>query len=223
MNENKPKAAAIAESVFDALYLVSGISIAVLLLAAAGANHTRALYGAMALTLIAGDAFHLTPRILSVYFSGNERLASARGIGLCVTSITMTVFYLLLYEVYVSLYGIPRHALLSALIYTLAAARVILCLMPANDWLGRRTGENRWSLYRNIPFLALGMIVAALFAVRAFSGEGGPLSLMWLAITLSFAFYIPVVLLAKKRPAVGMLMLPKTCVYIWMLIMGLSL
>ena len=43
---------------------------------------------------------------------------------------------------------------------------------------------------------------------------------MWLAIVLSFGFYIPVVLFADAYPAVGALMLPKTCAYVWMVVMG---
>lgn len=34
-------------------------------------------------------------------------------------------------------------------------------------------------------------------------------------IVLSFAFYIPVVLWADVIPMIGMLMIPKTCAYVW--------
>ena len=43
---------------------------------------------------------------------------------------------------------------------------------------------------------------------------------MYLAIILSFLFYIPVVLWADVHPMIGMFMLPKTCMYIWMVVMG---
>jgi hypothetical protein len=43
---------------------------------------------------------------------------------------------------------------------------------------------------------------------------------MWLTITLSFACYIPVVLWAQTLPAVGMLMIPKTCAYVWTVLIG---
>lgn len=45
---------------------------------------------------------------------------------------------------------------------------------------------------------------------------------MWLTIVLSFAFYIPVVLFASKVPAIGMLMIPKTCAYVWTVWIGFS-
>ena len=64
-------------------------------------------------------------------------------------------------------------------------------------------------------------ISAGFFFVQRKAAPG--LSWMWLAILLSFAFYLPVVLWSNQNPKVGMLMLPKTCAYLWMLAMCLSL
>ena len=43
------------------------------------------------------------------------------------------------------------------------------------------------------------------------------------AILISFGCYLPVTLMSKKHPKVGLLMIPKTCAYIWMIAMGLEL
>ena len=43
---------------------------------------------------------------------------------------------------------------------------------------------------------------------------------MWLTIVLSFAFYIPVVLFADTIPVIGVLMIPKTCAYVWSVLIG---
>ena len=43
---------------------------------------------------------------------------------------------------------------------------------------------------------------------------------MWLAITVSFACYLPVVLFADSIPPIGALMLPKTCAYVWAVMIG---
>ncbi len=40
---------------------------------------------------------------------------------------------------------------------------------------------------------------------------------------ISFACYLPVVIWGKRHPAVGMLMMPKTLAYVWMIALGLSL
>ena len=39
-------------------------------------------------------------------------------------------------------------------------------------------------------------------------------------IVLIFAFYIPVVLWADVIPMIGMLMIPKTCAYVWTVVIG---
>jgi hypothetical protein len=43
---------------------------------------------------------------------------------------------------------------------------------------------------------------------------------MWLTIVLSFGFYIPVVLWADLYPVIGFLMMPKTCAYVWTVLIG---
>lgn len=41
-----------------------------------------------------------------------------------------------------------------------------------------------------------------------------------ITIVLSFAFYIPVVLWADAYPLIGLLMMPKTCAYVWTVLIG---
>ena len=53
--------------------------------------------------------------------------------------------------------------------------------------------------------------------------KGGNLSYLWIAIGVSFLCYIPVVLFAQKHPKVGMLMLPKSCAYVAIIIMGYAI
>ena len=45
---------------------------------------------------------------------------------------------------------------------------------------------------------------------------------MWLTIVLSFGFYIPVVLWGDVLPVIGLLMIPKTCAYVWTVLIGYS-
>ena len=46
---------------------------------------------------------------------------------------------------------------------------------------------------------------------------------MPLAVALSFGFYVPVVLFSSIVPAVGILMIPKTLAYVWIIFMGRQL
>ena len=68
----------------------------------------------------------------------------------------------------------------------------------------------------------LGALVIVVFLRGARQAGDRAFCWMWLAIVLSFAFYIPVVLWADVVPLVGMLMIPKTCAYVWVVWMGFS-
>jgi len=51
-------------------------------------------------------------------------------------------------------------------------------------------------------------------------GLGKWITSVTMTIFLSFAFYIPVVLWAGVIPMIGMLMIPKTCAYVWTVVIG---
>jgi len=77
-----------------------------------------------------------------------------------------------------------------------------------------------WAIYRNIPFALLGFIIIVLFFNSARKNQDKAYRFMWLTIVLSFGFYIPVVLWADVSPLIGMLMIPKTCAYVWTVVIG---
>ena len=151
--------------------------------------------------------------------TGLENYTAALGIGKLVTSVTMTIFYVLLYYVWRQRYHVQGKNLLTASVYGLAALRVILCLMPQNQWLSANPPLS-WGIYRNIPFALLGLVIIVLFYRSAREHQDAAFHWMWLTITLSFGFYIPVVLWADTIPLMGMLMIPKTCAYVWTVSIG---
>ncbi len=208
------------EAAFDLLYLTAAIVIGLVLLFSTGGSPARALAGVMALVLAGGDAFHLLPRV-RVCMTGNEApLRRALGRGKQIASITMAVFYVLLFRIGLLLFTPGHSAPWSGTVAALTALRVILCLLPQNQWEERYPPVS-WGIWRNIPFFLQGMLVTGLFFRFRAAAQG--LGLAWLAIVLSFLFYLPVVLWANQNPKIGMLMLPKTCAYLWLLTMCLSL
>ncbi len=207
------------EAVFDLLYLLAGAVVAVLLFMG-DASPQRMLAGLMAVVLVAGDSFHLVPRVASIFTGKEECLRSALGRGKQITSITMTVFYVLLWHIGLLAAPMQNEIFFLVLFYLLAAVRIFLCFLPQNRWQQRYPPVS-WGIFRNIPFALMGLMVA----MRFFSiGNVLPgFSFGWLAVLLSFGFYLPVVLWSNRQPKVGMLMLPKTCCYLWLLVMCLSL
>ena len=95
----------------------------------------------------------------------------------------------------------------------------VLCCnyrMPGSVRPPRFPGES----HRNIPFALMGLIIIALFYKSAKENNDSAFRWMWLTIVLSFAFYIPVVLWADVIPMIGMLIIPKTCAYVWTVLIG---
>lgn len=203
----------IMEAVFCVFYLIFTGIAGFMIIKASKNNPQGKLYGIMTLVLVFGDSFHLVPRVLAAINKGVDYSVSL-GLGKMVTSITMTIFYVILYFIFEKRYK-KENSTLSYVMLFLAFVRIILCLLPQNDWTG--AAPVIWGVYRNIPFSIMGLIMVVLYFNQK---EDKYYKWMWLAILLSFAFYIPVVLWADVSPIIGMLMLPKTCMYMWMVVMG---
>ncbi len=210
---------AFIETTFDVIYLISVITIGITMIRNCNGNKEYRLFGIMAVVLGAGDAFHLVPRALALCTTGLENFTVALGIGKFITSITMTIFYIILYYVWRLRYKVDGKGNITITIYALSTLRIILCFFPQNKWLSA-SAPLSWGIYRNIPFALLGLLIIILFYKSAREHHDKEFHYMWLTIVLSFGFYIPVVLWADTIPMIGMLMIPKTCAYVWTVLIG---
>ena len=118
----------------------------------------------------------------------------------------MTIFYVVLYHIWRERYQIKGHKTTTTAIYGLAGLRIVLCMMPQNAWLSAAAPLS-WGIYRNIPFALMGLIIIVLFYKSAKENNDRSFRWMWLTIVLSF-------------PMIGMLMIPKTCAYVWTVLIG---
>ena len=199
------------ESFFDIAYLIIAIGIGVYMLAKAG-NKLQKLMSAAALVLGCGDAFHLVPRVLN-YFVDKD-FSTALGAGKLITSVTMTVFYILMYYIFLNNYECQESKGITATVWGLSAIRIALCLFPQNEWLSNNS-PLLWGILRNIPFAILGILIVILYfkCIK----DDRCFRFIWLYVTLSFLFYTPVVVGADAVPILGALMLPKTICYLLIL------
>ncbi|WP_207641386.1 hypothetical protein [Butyrivibrio proteoclasticus] len=177
----------------------------------------------MTLLLGGGDAFHLIPRIVINFKeeASDKEVQRKRefwlGLGNLISSITMTVFYIFFFAALSVKHGkydvssvMPEKFTLYLVLNVLALIRIILCLFPQNHWLSK-DNETRWGLYRNIPFVIMG-VITVLYLILWYQEW-----LLAVLVTISFVCYMIVVLGAKKKPMLGMMMIPKTICYIWMI------
>ena len=203
----------IAEAAFDLTYLCLGIFLSFFML-----FQGKTLTGAAGAVLVLGDSFHLVPRIALIATQKEAYLRTWLGRGKQITSITMTLFYVLLWHWANQALG-AGSTIWTAVLYSLALLRILLCFLPQNQWTAPQPGV-RWAIIRNIPFFMIGLMTVIRFFIQRNAADH--VLWLWLIVLLSFAFYLPVVLFSHLYPKVGMLMLPKTCMYVLLLCVLLS-
>ena len=210
---------AIMEPIFHVVYLTTVIILGIKMLIKSKENQYFKLFGLMSIILGIGDSFHLLPRIYALLTTGLENHAASLGFGKLVTSITITVFYLILYKIWKIRFDIKISKTLDIVMYVLAGLRIVLCLFPQNQWFVSNPPVS-WGIYRNIPFTIMGIIIIYLLYSYGVKNKDRDYKNLGIAVLLSFLFYTPVVLWASENFFVGMLMIPKTLAYVWVILIG---
>lgn len=208
---------AIVETVFEIPYL-SFVIIAGLIMIVKGKSRLVKLAGIMSLVLGLGDSFHLIPRVYALWTGGIAEHVAILGVGKLITSITMTLFYMIMYYVWRGYYEVEGRKPVTYSMWALAILRIALSVLPQNEWLSPNPSL-LFGVLRNIPFTAMGILMIILFYQETRRTGKQAFRHMPLAITLSYGFYLPVVLLAGIYPIVGTLMIPKTMAYVWAVLM----
>lgn len=221
-NKYKPRIPDLMEAIFDIGYLGFGLIAGLVFLYMADGRKLFLLYGILTLVLCGGDAWHLVPRVVKALKGQNEKVHFFMNLGLQVSSITMTVFYILLLYIWKETFApMEPPTWVVWIIWGSAIVRILICLLPQNNWYNGK-GNMTLSLVRNGVFVLTGIGVIILYAMSGNTYDY-QLNRMVAAIIISFGCYMPVTIWSKKKPMVGMLMIPKTCAYIWMIEMGLQL
>ena len=76
---------AIVETLFDAVYLVTVITLGIIMILKSAGRRQYWLFGIMAVVLGLGDSFHLVPRALALCTTGLENYTVALGAGKLIT------------------------------------------------------------------------------------------------------------------------------------------
>lgn len=197
------------ESVFVILYLPYVIVSGIKLLFRAR-NGTERLMGASVLILGCGNVFHLMSRVLNDWVPGID-FSAALGEGKQFASVTVSVFYVLMYYIALGYWKRPENKRVTCAMWVLLAVRVILCLFPQNGWQ-TNVSDLTWRIIRNVPFAAMGVLIVMQY--RKESNLPSRLRRAWLFAALSFLFYLPAAVGSGAVPVLGMLMLPQTGCYI---------
>lgn len=143
MNQNSSPGSRF-EAVFNTAYLLFDL-IAGMILLGKGNTPVLMLYGLLALELGAGDAFHLVPRIRRALHGEEAHTEHNLGLGLQVSSITMTVFYLILYAIWRLQYPDlqPSGVLIFLFLLQRSCGSSCACFQRITGTLMKETGNGR--------------------------------------------------------------------------------
>ncbi len=203
------------------------------------------LFGAFFL-LAFGDVFHLLPRtyLWYLYTFENQTTIYASstgifiyGIGLILTGITMTFFYLFFYLSWKNQYIIQSNSpklqgikskikIFDGIIYGSVIIRTILILLPWNNYGSAPVyylGILSFRLITNIPLYIIGFVVLYLFLKSSSATKDSnhihpdinialKQSSIW--IIVSFIMYTFPLLGINLIPLLGIMMIPKTIAYL---------
>jgi len=204
------------EIIFNISYLVIIFSFLLKMKNQKPFDALQKIYFTAFLFLAFGDTFHVGFRSIShllgdinyifMFFGTETKLI---GIGAFLTAITVTITYL--YFAKAIVHEEPKFKMALTSISVLTVIRLIIVLLPANNWQASVTYS--FGIIRNIPLMLIGVIIIYyMFKMKKpFYNKFAKL-VIW-----SYLFYLPVIFFVKFVPMIGMLMMPKTVVYLFML------
>lgn len=199
------------EVVFDIAYLLIVLYLGFKLLKKD--TKLATIFGAMALILGFGDMFHLIPRVVGHLTTGLDDYTFWLGMGSGITSLTMTVFYYLLLKAYEHKFGVNK--IFRYVVIVLLLFKVVITFFPQNNWF-TNDAEYSFQLIRNIPFMFMGLYMV----YEILRQKDSTFTKIGIGVLLSFLFYMPVIFFAEFLPIIGMLMMPKTVAYLYVIIVA---
>ena len=134
------------------------------------------------------------------------------GMGALSTAYTVTLFYVLMLVIWKQRTH-KAYTWFGWLLFVAAGLRLVLMALPGNHW-NNVVPPQPMSLYRNALLTLQGLGVAYLILRDAHAEKDALFTKIGIFILLSYAFYIPVILFVQTMPMIGMLMIPKTLMYV---------
>ena len=205
------------EVIFNISYLVVVWTLVVLMIVrrnrVSPENRAVATRFTWAFALLAlGDTGHVGFRVIAYLMGGLEANPVLVGAGAFSTAFTVTIFYMLLVDIWHLRFKKPL-GFFGWFLLAAGIARLVILLFPQNAW-GQVVAPYDWSLLRNSLLVIQGVGVTVLILRDAIRAHDKPFIWISAMIVVSFAFYAPVILWVQWVPLLGMLMIPKTCAYL---------
>jgi hypothetical protein len=164
------------------------------------------------LLLAVGDTGHVGFRVVAYALGGLDANPLWVGLGALATAITVTIFYVIMLDIWRMRFN-QRYGWFEYLLIASVPVRFIVMALPGNDW-GSTVPPAFWGPFRNIFLMILGLGVLFLILRDALRSRDLLFQRIAYCIFFSYLFYAPVIFLVRDYPMLGMLMIPKTIMYI---------
>jgi hypothetical protein len=162
--------------------------------------------------LALGDTGHVGFRVAAYALGGLEQNSLLVGIGALATAITVTFFYVVMLYIWKARFK-GKFGSLEYILLASVPVRLIVMAFPQNDW-GNVNPPAFWGPFRNLFLVILGVGVLYLYLRDSVKAKDRLFRWMGYCVFFSYLFYTPVILFARDIPVIGMLMIPKTIMYV---------
>ena len=164
------------------------------------------------LLLALGDTGHVGFRVIAYALGGLEQNPLWVGLGALATAITVTFFYVLMLDIWRVRFG-KKYGWFEYLLLASVPARFIVMALPGNNW-GSTVPPVFWGPFRNIFLIILGIGILYLNLRDSIRTQDRLFRWVAYCIFFSYLFYTPVIFWVRQVPMLGMLMIPKTIMYV---------
>jgi hypothetical protein len=162
--------------------------------------------------LALGDTGHVGFRVAAYALGGLEQNSFLVGVGALATAITVTFFYVLMLYIWKVRFN-AKFGWFEYLLLASVPVRLVVMAFPQNDW-GNVEPPVFWGPFRNLFLVILGVGVLYLYLRDSVKAQDRLFRWMGYCVFFSYLFYTPVILFAREIPVIGMLMIPKTIMYV---------
>lgn len=203
----------VIKSSFYIIFILFSLGVGTHLLLSSKGNRLKKILGFMLVFLGIGEGFHIVPRLLEIFSSEINKYQSLIETGRFISSITILLFYLILYKFWSMFYEkeISKNRMYIVLLIAVIGVVLSIIFKDNTDYLT--------VTLRNMPLLALGLVVIIKFKKESLFKAGKSFKYLWLALLLSLVFTISFELLSTNFELFIILMMPKSLMFIWVVYM----
>ena len=204
----------VIKSMFYIAFIIISLYVGTTMFTKSNGEKSIKLFGFMVLFLGIGESFHIVPRVLDIFSFDIENIQQYIDTGRFIASISIILVYLILIWLWKVYYEVNTTKNFNIILYLLAIGGVILSLVLM------KTDNSLLILLRNIPTLIIGFIIILSYKKLAVESNKQVFKHLWIAVLLGLVFTLGFELLSPEYSLFIILMMPKTLVYIWLVLMG---